>query len=353
MNEPLKRWIRPELWHETVYGVTMPAAPIKLNRNESAWDWPLPLKQEIGEKIAALAWNRYPLQTTAALRAKLAGALGQRAGQLVLANGSNEILQAIATLTLAPGDTLCTLEPSFAVYPLLAKWRGARLDNSVLGEDFRLDVGDLISRSSKAKLTILCNPNSPTGTLLTLEVIAQIAGAASALVVVDEAYVQYSGVTALPLLDDYPNLVITRTFSKAFALAGFRLGYGVMSEALAVQLSKALLPFNLDAPTAVAAGMLLDHQDWVRDRTAEIVAERDRMVASLNTIAGVKALPSSANFFLLQTGLGAHETYHRLLEAGILVRDVAGYPGCENFVRVTVGRREENLALAAALEKML
>lgn len=353
MNDPLKQWIRPELWLETVYHLPAPAVPIKLNQNESAWDWPLPIKKAIGEKIAELAWNRYPSQTTEALREKLAGVLGQRAGQLVLANGSNEILQAITTLTLSPGDTLCTLEPSFAVYPLLAKWRGARMDNSVLGEDFRLDVGDLISRSSKAKLTILCNPNSPTGTLLTLEVITQIAGAASGLVIVDEAYVQYSGVSALPLLDDYPNLVIARTFSKAFALAGFRLGYGVMGEALAEQLSKALLPFNLDAPTAVAAGILLDHQDWVDDRTAEIVAERDWLIGRLNTIAGAKALPSGANFYLLQTELGPHETYNCLLEAGILVRDVSGYTGCHNFVRVTVGRPEENLRLVAALEKML
>ena len=353
MNEPLRQWIRPELWFETVYRLPAPAVRIKLDQNESAWDWPLPIKKAISERIAELSWNRYPFQTTVALREKMSGALGQRAEQLVLANGSNEILQAIATLTLSPGDTLCTLEPSFAVYPLLATWRGARMDNSVLGEDFRLDIGDLISRSSKAKLTILCNPNSPTGTLLTLEVIAQIAEAASGLVVVDEAYVQYSGVSALPLLDDYPNLMIARTFSKAFALAGFRLGYGVMSEALAEQLSKALLPFNLDAPTAVAAEMLLDHQDWVRDRTDDIVAERNGLIGRLNTISGAKALPSCANFFLLQTELGPHETYNRLLETGILVRNVSSYPGCENFLRVTVGRPEENRQFVAALEKML
>lgn len=353
MTDPMKQWIRPELMAEPVYHVPAPTVDIKLNQNESAWDWPDEIKREVAGELAKIPWNRYPRPADSLLRAKLAEALKVQPSQLVFGNGSNEVLQALTTLTLSPGDALCALEPSFAVYSLLAKWRGATLDASSLDDYFQVASNDLLARSAEAKLTILCNPNSPTGTLLPLDLIAQIAGGASGLVVVDEAYYHYSGITALPLLDDHPNLIVTRTFSKAFAMAGFRLGYGVMTAALAGQLSKALLPFNLDTPTAVAAGILLEHQDWVRDKAAEIVVERDWLIGRLNTIGGAEALPSRANFFLLRTDLGPQETYHGLLGAGILIRDVSGYPGCGKYVRVTVGKPEENRRLVAALEGML
>ena len=353
MTDNLKQWIRPELLGEPAYRVPAPVVETKLNQNESAWDWPAEIKREVAGELANIPWNRYPPPAGSQLGTKLAESLQVQPEQLVFGNGSNEILQALATLTLSPGDTLCTLKPSFAVYPLLASWRGAALDSSPLDDDFQVSVADLLARSRRAKLTILCNPNSPTGSLLPLDAIAQIVASATGLVVIDEAYVQYAGVTALPLMDDYPNLVVTRTFSKAFALAGFRLGYGVMSAALAEQLSKALLPFNLDAPTAITAGLLLDHQDWVRDRAAEIITERKWLIHRLNAIAGATALPSHSNFFLLKTELGPQETYHGLLNAGILVRDVSGYAGCQNYVRITVGRPDENRRLVAALEKML
>ncbi len=353
MNDFLKQWIRPEMLAESNYHVPAPATDIKLNQNESAWDWPAELKNQISHRIANLAWNRYPQQAAAILRERLAQALKVPPGKIVLGNGSNEILAAITILTLAGGDTLCALEPSFAIYPLLATWRGAKMDNSTLADDFQVSVDDLLARSSKAKLTILCNPNSPTGTLLPLEVIAQVAEAASGLVVVDEAYVHYATVTALDLIEQYPNLVVTQTFSKAYSMAGFRLGYGVMSAALVEQVSKGLLPFNLDAPTAAAATVLLDHQEWVDQRIDQTIAERDKLIEELNSLDGIRALPSQANFFLLQTDLGPRATYNGLLDAGILIRDVSGYPGCQNYVRITVGRPEENHRLAAALEQML
>lgn len=350
MDDQLKKWIRPEFLDEPGYAVTLPDNDIKLNQNESSWDWPDTIKDEVAGRISNFAWNRYPQGVNGPLREKLADSLAVKPEQIILGNGSNEILAAITTLTLTRGDTLCTLAPTFAVYDMLALWHGAHVDKSELDHEFRTSEKDLLKRSQRAKLTILCNPNSPTGSLIDLGLIEQIASAATGLVVVDEAYVQYSNVTAVPLVNRHPNLVVTRTFSKAYALAGFRLGYGVMSAALAEQLRKCLLPFNIDTPSAIAASILLDHQDWVEDRTNEIIAERDQLIRNLNTMPGVIALPSHANFFLLQTRLGSAQTFKSLLDAGILVRDVSSYPGCREYVRITIGAKSENARLVKAIE---
>lgn len=353
MGNSVQQWVRPDLLAQPAYRVSAPSVDIKLNQNESPWDWPREMKMVYREKIAALAWNRYPQKTTESLRQRLSLSLDVLPEQIVLANGSNEILQALAILTLMPGDRLCTLDPSFAVYEMLAHWRGAVMDQSVLGENFQATIDDLAARSANARLTIICNPNSPTGTLISIDDLGQVAEPQKGIVVVDEAYQQYSGVTALSLLEKYPNLVVTRTFSKAFAMAGFRVGYAVMSPALAEQVSKALLPFNLDGPAAVAAEMALDYQVWVQERVAEIVAERDGLITRINTIGGATALQSEANYFLMRTRLGARGTFIALLDKSILVRDVSSYTGCEDYLRITVGTAEENRRLLATIEHIL
>ena len=166
---------------------------------------------------------------------------------------------------------------------------------------------------------------------------------------VDEAYADFSQVTSLPLLKQHPNLVITRTFSKAFALAGFRLGYGMMHPDLAREVQKGLLPFNIDLPSTMAADVLLDHVDWVEEHARTIIKERDSLIDRLNELPGVKAWPSRSNFFLLSTPLGASETFAGLARRGILVRDVSAYERCAALVRVTVGRPEETGALFEAV----
>ena len=202
-------------------------------------------------------------------------------------------------------------------------------------------------------MIILCNPNSPTGTLIPVEVVEEVAEASPGLVVVDEAYIDFSGVTALPLVSDHANLVVTRTFSKAFALAGFRLGYAVMSVDLATEVQKCLLPFNIDMPSAVAGEVLLDHADFVAERARTVVRERDWLIDSLNDLPRVKAWPSHANFFLLETSARSAATFDGLTRRGILVRDVSSYPLCGNVVRVTVGTPEENQKLLEGVRALL
>ena len=350
---PLERWINPEILAQPAYQVKISSHRIKLNQNESPWDWPQPLKEEVLRRLGQSAWNRYPELRPQGLKEKLAAGLSLSPEQLVLGKGSNEVLQAILRVALPPGEILCTLSPTFAIYRLLGEQQRARLVEVPLTTDFQVDGQGLLAASKAARITILCNPNSPTGSLLSLEFIELVARQTTGLVIVDEAYVDFSGVSALPLLEHYPNLIITRTFSKAFALAGFRLGYALMHAQLATQVHKGLLPFNIDAPAIIAAEVLLDHPEIVAERVRMIIRERDRLIARLDKMPGVTAWPSRANFFLLATPLGPRETFAQLAELGILVRDVSDYPGCAEVVRVTVGTPDENGALIQAVKELL
>ena len=350
---PLDRWIKPEVLAQPAYEVKTTDCRIKLNQNESPGDWPRDLKAEVLKRLEEAAWNRYPRLIPQRLKEKLANGMSVLPEQVVVGKGSNEVLQALAHVTLRPADTLCTLSPTFAVYRLVGEQQQALVSTSPLTADFQVNEEDLLARSKGARLTILCNPNSPTGSLMPMELIDRVARQSPGLVVVDEAYVDFSGVSALPLLEQYPNLIISRTFSKAFALAGFRLGYTIMHPQLAQQVQKGLLPFNIDTPSALAAEVLLDHPEVVRERASLIVRERDRLITRLGDLPGVTVWPSQANFFLLATPLGARKTFTYLAQEGILVRDLSNYPGCEKVVRVTVGTTEENEALYQAVRASL
>ncbi len=349
----LTQWIRKTIRRQQAYRVKSVDYTVKLNQNESPWDWAGDLKKEITSRIVRVPWNRYPELIPQRLKSRLAIPLNVEQEQIVVGKGSNEVLQAIAAATLSEEDTVCTLSPTFAVYDMIAEQRGARVHTSLLNDKFEPDEKDLKEKAAKAKVTILCNPNSPTGTLIPVEVIERVADVSPGLVVVDEAYVDFSGVTTVPLVKDYPNLIVTRTFSKAFALAGFRLGYAVMNADLAVEVQKCLLPFNIDMPSAVAGEVLLDYTDLVAERAKKIVQERDWLLDRLNYIPSVKAWPSHANFFLLETPAGPAATFNGLAQRGVLVRDISSYPLCDNTVRVSVGTSEENQKLLEGVRDLL
>lgn len=349
----LQNCIKPEVLKQSAYIVESPSCLIKLNQNESPWDWPDEMKQEILTRIRAFPWNRYPDLFLKKLKNKATAKLGVAPDSIVIAKGSNEILQAICNVSLRPLDSVCTLSPTFTLYRLLSEQRGATVHVSPLGKDFQPNVPDLLDKSRKARLNVICNPNSPTGTLVSPDLITEVAETTNGLVIVDEAYIDFSGVTALPLLKQYFNLVVTRTFSKAYALAGFRIGYAIMHPELRNEVQKGLLPFNLDISSCVAMEVLLDYSELVQNRARKIVQVRDRLIAKLNDLKGVKAWSSHANFFLLETPLGAKGIFRSLLEEGILVRDVSSYPGCERMVRVTVGTTEENETLYESVKKIV
>lgn len=351
-EKQIKSWIKPEVLSQPAYHVESPQHRIKLNQNECPWDWPEELKRKIVERLLSVSWNRYPGLVPEKLKDKLSEIVRVAPNQIVVGKGSNEVLQALATVILRPGDTVCTLAPTFAVYRLLSEQRSAKIVESFLDERFRVDTKDLLEKSRQSRMTILCNPNSPTGTLLPLGLIEEVARESTGVVILDEAYVDFSGVSALPLLESYPNLIITRTFSKAFALAGFRIGYAVMAETLAHEVQKGLLPFNIDLPSLIATEIILENRTLVQGRVKQIIRGRDQLISRLNTLDGVTAWLSHANFFLLETPQGPKKTFEFLLSRGILVRDVSGYLRCENMLRVTVGSPEENKILYQAIKDL-
>ncbi len=349
----IEKWIQTDVLSQPSYQVKTTKFQIKLNQNESPWDWPADIKEIISRRILSCGWNRYPDLIPVELREKIGVLCNVSKDSVIIGKGSNEILQAIFTAVIRPKDSVCTLSPSFAVYKMLAEQKGAQINVSNLSSSFTIDESDLKKKASKSKLTIICNPNSPTGTLLPVSVIEDILNNTSGLVVVDEAYVDFSGVTAVELLTSHQNLIITRTFSKAFSLAGFRIGYGLMDKDLATEIQKCLLPFNIDMPSIIALETILDHHELVQNRVEQIIKERDRLIQELNKIDGILAQDSHSNFFLLKTKFGAEKTFNILAEKGILIRDVSSYPGLESYSRITVGKQDENETLIRAFREML
>jgi histidinol-phosphate aminotransferase len=349
----IEKWIQADVLSQSPYQVKTTKFQIKLNQNESPWDWPTDIKRTISRRILSGGWNRYPDLIQVDLKEKIGVLNNVSKNEVIIGKGSNEILQAIFTAAIRPGDSVCTLSPTFAVYKMLAEQKGAQINVSNLSSSFTVNESDLKRKASKSKLTIICNPNSPTGTLLPVSVIENILNDTSGLVIVDEAYVDFSGVSAVGLLTSYRNLIITRTFSKAFALAGFRIGYGLMDKNLATEIQKCLLPFNIDMPSIIALETILDNHELVQNSVKQIIKEKYRLIQELNKIEGVMANDSHSNFFLVKTKLGAEETFNNLAKKGILIRDVSSYPGLESYSRITVGTSDENNALIRAFREIM
>ncbi len=348
----INKWIKKDIRNQSSYKVKTTPYQIKLNQNESPFDWPTNIKKEISHTLLKNNWNRYPNLIQTSLKKKI-GYINNIDGEnVMIGKGSNEILHAIFTASIRSNDIVASLSPTFAVYQMLTEQRGAAFIESKLDSAFEVDKTDLLSKSSKAKLTIICNPNSPTGSMLPINFIEDIIKHTSGLVVVDEAYVDFSGVSAISFLSKYSNLIVTRTLSKAFAMAGFRIGYGLMDYNIAQEIQKCLLPFNFDMPSAVALNTILDQTKLVKKRAKEIVSERDKLISELNTIEGVNAVPSHSNFFLLSTKYPPGVLFDYCSKNGILIRNVSSYSGLESFVRITVGNPKENETFIKIIKEM-
>lgn len=352
MSKPnLTNWIKDSILKQPVYSVNIPDHEFKLNQNESPYDWPVEIKQAITTRLIKSSWNRYPEQNTGTLKRKLAGLNAVDADQLLLGNGSNEILQAISSVTIIPGDKIVAFSPSFAMYKLLAERYGGELVVSHLDVNFQPEMDDLRKKATDAKLVFIANPNSPTGTLLTIEQLASIAATTSGILIVDEAYFEFANAaSAVDLLPVYPNIVVTRTFSKAFGLAAYRFGYGIMSAQLAHEIGKGLMPFNIDIPTSIAVETILVHYPKVLEQAQAISAARDDLISAINNIDGFKAFPSRANFFLMKGPISSNKLFKLILTKGVLTRNVSSYSGCEELIRISIGTTEENDRLLFALK---
>lgn len=316
---------------------------IKLDRNENPYDLPDNIRQEIIESLARLSFNRYPSPDADELRSQLARFLGVGEDMIVVGAGSDDLIQTIMLAFRETAARVVTVHPTFHMYRSVAEVVGIPVKEIPLQDGFSLDaeaISEEISREDS--LAFLCNPNNPTGSVYTGE-LGRAINAAKGVVVIDEAYHEFCGETLLNEVSEHA--LVLRTLSKAFGLAGLRVGYAVAHPSVAKRLSRAKLPYNCSVVSILVAQKVLEHREDVERVVGMITRERDRLHQRLTDL-GVKACPSSANFVLFRPSRPARETHDALLKMGIVVRRFARLP---EYLRVTVGRPDENDAFIEAM----
>ena len=357
MTSPQTLPLRPELAGLEPYGAPQIDVPVRLNTNENPYPPPGALVADITAAAAeaAASLNRYPDRDAAALRADLAAYLGHGLTwrHVWAANGSNEIIQQLLQAFGGHGRAALGFEPSYSMHPIIARATGTRWLDGGRGDGFRLDPHTAADRVRDAApdVVFLTSPNNPTGTALPLAVIEAVCEAAPGMVVVDEAYAEFARegtATALSLLPGFGRLVVTRTMSKAFALAGARVGYLAAGPAVVEALLVVRLPYHLSSLTQAAARAALRHTGELLRGVAGLRAERDRLVHWLRGL-GLEVAESDANFVLFGGLADRHAVWQGLLDAGVLIRET-GPPG---WLRVSVGTPAEMAAFRAALSSVL
>ena len=357
--DPL-RHVKPAVRGIAAYTLALREAPVKINQNENPWDLDDAVKRRVIETALARPWSRYPDFDPKELLAALARFSGWREDGVLAGNGSNELIEALLLVTVGAGTRVVIPAPTFTLYalmttilggePVRVPLRPASADPAA-GLAYDVEAISAARRESNASVTIVCSPNNPTGNALALAEVERLCDESDSLVVIDEAYHEFSGETVVPLLARHPNLVVLRTFSKAMALAGLRVGYLLASPELVREINKARLPYNLNFFSQAAAIAALEEKEALEASVARLVRERERVLAVLASMPGVRAWPSRANFFVLELleGTDPKAVFSSMLRRGVLVRDVTSYPMLGRCLRVSVGSEAENEAFLGAL----
>jgi histidinol-phosphate aminotransferase len=324
----------------------------RLNANECPVPLPAAFSNDLAAAVRELPLNRYPDGGMRALREALAARTGHPVDGIWPANGSNEVLSQLLQAYAGPGRRAAVFEPTYLLHRRLCWLTQTEIVERRLEPPFRIDAADLAwAADGDPDVAFVCSPNNPTGTIQPLETVERLAEATPALVIVDEAYVDFGGETALPLVSRHPNVAVVRTFSKAFALAGARIGYVLASPAVVEDLQRVRLPYHLGALTQAAALTALRHADEAAASIAAIRSERDRIVQALSGIDGATVFPSRANFVLFQPPGDAKAVWRGLLDRGVLVRDLTEV--VPNALRVTAGSPHEVDLFLKSLEEVL
>ena len=349
--------VKPGVRAQAAYSLRAPGARRKLNQNECPDDLPPEVKQAVLEAAERAAWNRYPEFVPGRLLERLAQHYGWRPDGMLAGNGSNELIQAALAVLLAPGDTVVAPVPTFSLYRLLSGVLGARYLPVPLGADFAYEADRIIEAAvqSRARAIVLNSPNNPTGSTLPPGAVERIVAETGAMVVCDEAYQEFGGPTAIPLLLRTSRLIVLRTFSKAMGMAGLRFGVALAHPDVAREVAKGKLPYNVNLVTLAAADVALDYAPLLAERTRAIVETRDAFLPRLRRIAGLTVYPTGANFVLIRChALPARELFRRLLdEHGILVRDVSNAAELAECLRISIGTPDDMEAVLAALAAIL
>lgn len=345
---------RPQIVAMSNYHSPQVDVPIRLNTNESPFPPPAGWTESLGVIASSVEWNRYPDRAATALRSEIAARHGVSAANVFVGNGSNEVLQLLLLAFGGDGRSVALFEPTYQMYAQIAKVTGARVVTGERRADFTLDPMEIerVMQREKPAVTFLCNPNNPTGVVEPRENLQVLLRNATGLVVVDEAYAEFSDWSAVDMVSEDLPLVVTRTFSKTLSLAALRVGYVVAPVAVIDAISIAALPYHLDSFKQAATLAALGYTDEMVARVSLIKSERERISVALGA-ARCDTWPSGANFVLFRpTTVPAADLWQGLLDRGILVRDCSSWPRLAGCLRVTVGTEAENSAFIDAISQL-
>ena len=345
--------IRDEILALTGYHVPDSTGMVKLDAMENPYRLPAEVQVEVARLVERAALNRYPDSDAARLKARLREAMQiPAAADVLLGNGSDEIIQMLIMAAARPGATVLGLEPSFVMFRMIAGFCGVRFVGVPLNPDFTLNADRVLAAAAEHRpaLIFVAFPNNPTGNLFDPGAIARIIEAAPGAMVVDEAYHAFADRTFMPRLKDYPNLLVMRTLSKS-DLAALRLGVLAGAGTWLAHVGKVRLPYNVNVLTQLVADKVLQHQDILAQQAAAIKAERTRLFDELKRLPGVRPFPSDANFILFKTAM-ADGVFNGLKQRGVLIKNLNdSHPSLVDCLRVTVGTPEENGKFLSALSE--
>ncbi len=345
--------IRDEIRALSAYHVPDSTGMVKLDAMENPYRLPAEVQLEAARVVESAALNRYPDPGAARLKARLREAMQIPPGMdLLLGNGSDELIQMLILAAARPGATVLGLEPSFVMFRMIATCCGVRFVGVPLKSDFTLDADRVLAAVAEHRpaLVFIACPNNPTGNLFDADTIENVIESAPGIVVMDEAYHAFAARTFMPRLKEYPNLLIMRTLSK-LGLAGLRLGVLAGAGAWLAHVDKVRLPYNVNVLTQIIAEKVLQHQDLLAQQAAAIKAERTRLFDELKRMRGVRPFPSDANFILFRT-TGANRVFDSLKRSGVLIKNLHGsHPALAECLRVTVGTPDENSRFLDALKE--
>ncbi|KJS14090.1 MAG: histidinol-phosphate aminotransferase [Peptococcaceae bacterium BRH_c8a] len=345
-------FVREEIKGLTPYNPDVYPECVKLDANENPYPFPKDIQERICRALGTETFTRYPDAMAGKLVHEICTCYGLDPNQVMLGNGSDELIQNLM-LTFGAGNRVVIAVPTFSMYGIHARVAGAEIVEVPRDRNFDLVVNEIVQAGSGAGLVVICSPNNPSGNSATTEqLIAILEGCCHCPVVVDQAYLEFGGTDMQPLLAEYDNLVILRTFSKAFGLAGLRVGYLFANPGLLNFLFKVKQPFNLNNFSQAAAREVLRNRDLFAWQVAQITGAKEKLYQALQDMPGIQVYPSDTNYLLFATSAPANEVYKGLLQEKVLIRNF-GDPLLARYLRVTVGTPEENKIFLRALRKVI
>jgi histidinol-phosphate aminotransferase len=350
-NKDIIRLVKPQIRKLAAYHIDETPCRIKLDAMENPFSLPAAVQRELLKAVSGALIHRYPDPSGKELKKAIAGLWGMKPANMILGNGSDELIQAI--LLAFGGPTLIPV-PTFAMYDITSRALSQKVVTVPLDRNFDLDADLLLKKAkeSKAKVIFLACPNNPTGNRFSDKAVRKILDRADAAVVIDEAYFNFSGKSYERLLQKYPNMIVLRTLSK-IGFAGLRIGVLTASPAIIAELNKIRLPYNINTLSQVAAVAALKRRGVIERQISLLISERQNLYNALTQMRGVTAYPSETNFILFRTATDATAVYEKLKKAGILIKNLNKPGPLRNCLRVTIGTPEENREFLKTLKRIL